>query len=80
MLPLFLPSAENPPISSDAIEKMLESGMSTIEMAILEIKPIDEADFRKLFIFPCLVLVAREVLYQKVSSVEAQMKELTKKL
>ena len=37
--------AEDPRISSEAIEKMLEKGMSTIETAIIENKPIDEADF-----------------------------------
>ena len=34
-------------ISSDAIEKMLESGMITIGKGIIENKPIEEADFRK---------------------------------
>ena len=76
-------SAEDPRISSEAIEKMLEKGMSTIETAIIENKPIDDAEFRKvvyLALFGPGSMRNVKELYQKVSSVEAQIEETDQKI
>ncbi len=77
------PSAEDPRISCEAIEKMLESGMSTIEKAIIENKPIDEADFRKVMYLALFGPGSKrnvQELYQKVSSIEAQIEETDQKI
>ena len=77
------PSAEDPRISTEAIEKMLESGMSTIEKAIIENKPIDEADFRKVVYLALFGPGSKrnvQELYEKVSSVEAQIEKTDQKI
>ena len=77
------PSAEDPRISCEAIEKMLEAGMSTIEKAIIENKPIDEADFRKVVYLALFGPGSKrnvQELYQKVSSIEAQIDETDQKI
>ena len=77
------PSAEDPRISSEAIEKMLEKGMSTIETAIIENKPIDDAEFRKVVYLALFGPGSKrnvQELYQKVSSVEAQIEETDQKI
>ena len=77
------PAAEDPRISSEAIEKMLEKGMSTIETAIIENKPIDDAEFRKVVYLALFGPGSKrnvQELYQKVSSVEAQIEETDQKI
>ena len=75
--------AEDPRISSEAIEKMLEKGMSTIETAIIENKPIDDAEFRKVVYLALFGPGSKrnvQELYQKVSSVEARIEETDQKI